>query len=435
MPPLGIMYLAAWLQKFGHEVQIIDLAGEADWRKKLYKEARKMDGAAFVGITCTTPQYHAAMKIRDRIRSLELDVPVTVGGIHLTSLVHANEMDFLNDGFDSYCIGEGYNAVTQMCDDVKRGTKLSKMYSAPILKDINELPFAARDLIDIHAYRYKLGDVPATTFYSQYGCPYACQYCESPMAGSFTVRAMTPQRIQDEIRDIRDTYGIRGVTFFDDEMNLFRQRMLGICEKLKELGDIVWRGFMVTAKFDGELARACKASGCYEVATGIESGSPRILKNIKKPATVEINARFIRTAKEAGLRVKAFMIVGLPGESWQTIRETDAFLESLRRDGIAPDDCDFSLLQVYPGAPVYQNPQDVVFRKDYEKAYYKSAPGAYEDLVQIKTAAMSATDLVAARNFLEDRWKPPGWVKQHGDRQDLDRIMESIEYARRKLRG
>ena len=93
------------------------------------------------------------------------------------------------------------------------------------------------------------------------------------MAGSFTVRAMTPQRIQDEVKYIRDRWGIHGFHFFDDEMNLSRDRMLGICDKLRALGDVVWRGFVVTAKFDETLASACKESGCYEIASGIESGS------------------------------------------------------------------------------------------------------------------------------------------------------------------
>jgi len=181
------------------------------------------------------------------------------------------------------------------------------------------------------------------------------------MAGSFTVRAMSPQRIQQEVKDIREKYGIRGIMFFDDEMNLSRDRMLGICEKLGDLRDSVWRGFVVTAKFDERLAWACKKSGCYEIASGIESGSEKILRNIRKPATKEINRRFIVKAKQAGLRVKAFLIVGLPSESWETISETFDFLDGLRKDGYGPDDIDVSILQIYPGAPLYLSPQDLEF--------------------------------------------------------------------------
>jgi anaerobic magnesium-protoporphyrin IX monomethyl ester cyclase len=434
MPPLGILYLASWLRKYGHDVSIIDLAGVDDWTLHMKRERRKLEDATWIGITSTTPQYGISRQICAYIKATS-HKPVVVGGIHTTSLVHANELDFQRrDGFDSYVVGEGYNAVTRVCEDLSEN-RLRPTYTEPILADVNLLPFAARDLIDIRSYKYKLGEVSATTFYSQYGCPYACQYCESPMAGSFTVRAMTPQRIQDEVREIRDKYGIHGIMFFDDEINLDRTRMLGICDKLRELGDIVWRGFVVTAKFDDTLARACKDSGCYEIASGIESGSPTILKNIRKPATVQINRRFIRTAKRAGLRCKAFCIVGLPGESWETIRETDQFFEGLRQEGYAPDDVDFSILQIYPGAPLYQKPQDIEFDSytDFDKMYYKSAPNSYAGLIQVKTKQMSKEDLIAARNYLEEKWKPKDWVKDHTSRKDLDRVYETIHYARKRI--
>lgn len=436
MPPLGILYLAAWLEKHGHQAQVIDLAGVQDWRSHLYKEKSKLD-CDIIGFTATTPQYGISQQINNYIhKALGYDMPSIVGGIHVTSLAHANEMDFLKtDGFSSYVVGEGYNAITHICSDLSTVKGLSQLYSEPILKDVNDLPFAARHLIDIKGYNYKLGATQATTFYSQYGCPYACQYCESPMAGGWTVRAMTPQRVQDEVRYIRDTFGIRGQMFFDDEMNLSKSRMLGICDKLRELGDITWRGFVVTAKFDDQIARACKRSGCYEIASGIESGSAKILRNIRKPANIDINRQFIRTAKRAGLRVKAFMIVGLPGESWDTIRETDSFLQGLKDEGYAPDDVDFSILQIYKGSPLYQKPQDIEFDMDYDKQYYKSTPGVYEDLVQVRTLNMSKLDLISARNYLEERWKPKDWVKDHTDRKDLDQVYESIKYASKKIKS
>jgi radical SAM superfamily enzyme YgiQ (UPF0313 family) len=260
------------------------------------------------------------------------------------------------------------------------------------------------------------------------------------MAGSFTVRAMTPQRIQDEVRYIRDTWGIHGIMYFDDEMNLDMKRMLGICQTMKELEDIVWRGFVVTAKWNDELARVCKESGCYEIASGIESGSPTILKNIRKPATVDINRRFIISAKKAGLRVKCFCIVGLPSESWTTISETDRFFQGLADEKYITDDCDFSILQIYKGSPLYAKPQDLVFEDvDPSSQYYKSSPESYENLVQVQTPYMSKYDLICARNYLEYKWKKKGWLEDATGRKDLDRIYqndriaETIKYAEQKL--
>jgi len=440
MPPLGILYLAAWLRKSGHDAEILDLAGIDDWKAEISRRQLNCD---WFGISCTTPQYADAKRIRQYLRQIGYTFPIIVGGIHLTSLVkNAKEVEFLQkDKFDSYVIGEGYNAVTKICTDLQEG-HVSPIYSESILKDVNDLPFAARDLIDIHSYKYTLGDVPTTTHYTQYGCPYACQYCESPLSGSFTVRAMNPERVAAEVKQVRDDFGIHGSMFFDDEMNLDKKRMLGICEKIAKLEDITWRGFVVTAKFDKDIAEACKRSGCYEIASGIESGSPTILKNIRKPATVDINRRFIRTAKQAGLRVKGFFIIGLPGESWSTVRETDRFLESLKQEGNPLDDLDCSILQVYKGAPIYLNPLDIEFNRDWEeKAYYKSEPGVYENLVQVRTAAMSKYDLIAARNYLESKNKKYGWTKQYSDRKDLDDIYqredvaESIKYAENRLQN
>ena len=281
-------------------------------------------------------------------------------------------------------------------------------------------------------------EIHATTFYSQYGCYYECSYCESKMAGSFTVRAMHPQRIQDELRHVSDTYGIKGAMFFDDELNLDKKRMLAICDKIKELGDIVWSGFFVTAKFDREIAEACKESNCYEVASGIESGSPTILKNIHKPATLELNRKFLITGKKAGLRTKAFMIIGLPGESWLTIKDSYNFLKNLGE--YQPDDVDFSILQVYKGSGIYKNPMDVRFEDyDSDKMYYKSSPDSYTDLIQVRTKEMSKYDLVAARNFMEMVFKKKDWIKEYSDRKDLDEVykkdnvFESIKYACSKL--
>jgi len=252
---------------------------------------------------------------------------------------------------------------------------------------------------------------------------------------------MTADRIAAEVKQVRDTFGIHGAMFFDDEMNLSEKRMLQICDRLYQLGGITWRGFVVTAKWNRGLAEAAKRSGCYEIASGIESGSPQILQNIRKPATVEINSRFVKVSKAAGLRVKAFLIVGLPGESWSTVKETDRWLDGLRAEGCQPDDIDVSILQIYPGAPLYQNNQDVQFDPiKPELAYYKSSPDSYLELVQVRTAGMSKYDLVSARNFLEAKWKHRDWIRDYSDRHDLDEVYDknqdvaqSIRYAAKRI--
>src|SRR5688572_33368105 len=113
MAPLGILYLCSWLRKHGHDPNVIDLAGVPDWKATILEEKDKLRNTNFVGFTCTTPQYFDAIKIMNFMREQGFTMPMVAGGIHLTSVAHVNEMDFLKDGFDSYVIGEGFNAVTK----------------------------------------------------------------------------------------------------------------------------------------------------------------------------------------------------------------------------------------------------------------------------------------------------------------------------------
>lgn len=446
MPPLGILTLGAVLEDNGHEVSVLDLAGVNDWKHHIKSESKKLDNADFIGYSATTPQYNISQQISRYIKNgLGYSIPSSCGGMHITSEVYSNNFDFLNSGgFDSYCTGEGYNSVLKMCDDLKDRGRLKNIYSEPIWKDVNTLPYADRDLLDIRSYYYRLGDVKATTIYSSYGCYYECGYCESKMAGSFTVRSMTPKRLADEVRYIRDKWAFDGFTDFSDEMNLDKKRFMGICSEFRKL-NITWRGFLVVAKIDDEMFQAMKNSGCYECATGVESFSPTILKTIRKPATADMNMKFIRMAKKNGVRIKIFMIVGLPGETWRTIKETVDSLNILKNEGYAPDDLDVSILQVYHGSNIYRDREklDIKF-EDYmdnvDKMYYKSSPDSYTDLIQVQTQAMSKYDLIAARNYIEFTFKKPGWLEDYTGRKDLDKIYEndvmteSIKYAEEQLR-
>lgn len=138
------------------------------------------------------------------------------------------------------------------------------------------------------------------------------------------------------------------------------------------------------------------------------------------------------------------MILGLPSESWETIRETYNALISLRNEGYAPDDLDVSLLTVFHGSNIYRDRAklDIQF-EDYDdnvdKMYYKSRPGKYESLVNISTKTLSKYDLVAARNLLEYKFKKSHWMEDYTGRKDADRIYErqdiaeSIAYAEKKI--
>jgi len=137
-------------------------------------------------------------------------------------------------------------------------------------------------------------------------------------------------------------------------------------------------------------------SGCKELGIGIESGSQTILDNIQKDITVEQNRQCIKVAHNVGMSIKAFMVVGLPGESWDTIAETDKFLEETH-----PDALDISILGVYPGSVIYQHPENYDVKFGTPK-HYKGRQDAY--VCDISTSHMTSDEIMQAQKMLYEKY-------------------------------
>jgi anaerobic magnesium-protoporphyrin IX monomethyl ester cyclase len=422
MPPLGILFVGGYLERAGVDVKVLDLTGVEDWHTELPK---LLDWEPdLIGYTGTTPQYPLTRAIREYVRDrLGYFGPQVVGGIHVTS----DPEGVARDGWDSMVVGEGeVSALALVRDHAARS--LRPRYESPLVPDLDTLGHPARHLLDIRSYRYELDGHPATTTFSQRGCKYRCAFCESPLNGGFQVRYHTPEWVRRDVEACRDL-GFEGVHFFDDELNIDTKRLERVCELLAPLG-MTFRGFFVASRSSVELLRTMKRAGFWELLVGFESGDPRVLRNIHKPQTVDIMRTFARQTKEAGMRWKAACIVGLPGESWETIARTDRMLTECK-----PDDVDFSILQVYPGSPIGRHPDEyralgLDWQIDYSKAWYKSAPGDYQKLVQVRTTALTREELVLARDWLEWRHKPEAWKRRFNVKSPTDRLDPDLPYVR-----
>ena len=423
MPPLGILFVGGVLERAGHDVRILDLTGVADWQAELPK---LLDWSPdVVGYTGTTPQYPLTRAMRAFVRDrLGYFGPQVIGGIHVTS----DPEGVLRDRWDAVVIGEGEMSAIDLLIDAQ-AHELKPRYESSLVQDLDVLGHPARHLVDIRSYRYELDGRPATTTFSQRGCKYRCAFCESPLAGGFQVRYHSPAWVLEDVMRCR-ALGFEGVHFFDDELNIDTRRLLKVCELLEPM-DMVFRGFFVASRSSPEILHAMKRAGFWEILVGFESGDPEVLRNIHKPQTVDIMRKFARQVREAGIRWKAACIVGLPGETWATIAKTEQMLAECQ-----PDDVDFSILQVYPGSPIYRNAEEyhskgLEWEIDYSKSWYKSAPGEYGKLVQVRTAGMSREELVAARIYLESRFKPKAWFDANIKKVPWDRLDADLDYVRR----
>ena len=434
---LGILRVAAMLKDRGISVELLDLSGVENFEEVAALHARSSKAEVF-GLTATTPQLPAAAKVLKVLRKEAPHARMLLGGPHITLVNAAAKRErrletigratvafkHLEEMFDVLIAGDGEDAIFEAikpdapsiidADDAKSSLFLTN-------QRLDSLPFPARDLVDVDSYNYSIEGIRALSMIAQLGCPFECGFCggrESPMLRR--VRMRTTENIVAELEEMHNKYGVTAFMLYDDELNV-NPKMVELMREIKALQDRLGvefrlRGFVKSQLFNEEQAEAMYAAGFRWLLTGFESGSPRILENINKKATREENTRCFDIAHKAGLKVKALMSIGHPGEDETTVRETKDWLLEVK-----PDDFDLTIITTYPGTPyydravpaegrpgwwVYTFPKigDRLFSKevDYTEVaeYYKGDPdGGYEAYVE--TDSLTGEQLVKLRDEIE----------------------------------
>ncbi|MDB5244612.1 MAG: hypothetical protein JWN18_482 [Parcubacteria group bacterium] len=377
-PFLGPLKVAAVLERAGWPVEVLDLSGISNFADAVRDHAQTTSARLF-GVTATTPQFPAAAIIASTIRSERPEARLIIGGTHATLVVAGarhelsesrvgrarRAYDQLKEYFDVIVAGDGEETIFVACGDsppqlIDADSRTSPMF----LNDerLTATPFPARHLIDMESYHYQIDGVPALSLIAQLGCPYKCGFCagrSSPMLRN--IRMRTDENIVEEMILLYRTYGNRGFMFYDDELNV-NKGMVGLMQKIaktqRDLG-VEWklRGFVKSERFNDVQAESLYAAGFRQLLVGFESGSPRILENIQKIATRDDNTRCMDIARRHGLKVKALMSLGHPGDSAETIADTRRWLIDVR-----PSDFDASVITPYPGSPYYDHALPLVER-------------------------------------------------------------------------
>jgi radical SAM superfamily enzyme YgiQ (UPF0313 family) len=432
---LGILRVAAALEGAGHRVELLDLSGYENFQDAVRDHAARTEAEVF-GVTATTPQLPAAIAVARAVREVRPHSRLVLGGPHVTLVNAARRQEAVRGGggratraferllahFDVLVAGDGEDAVLKAIEAgsprlVDADDPKSALFLGP--PRLAELPMPARHLVDVDSYRYTIDGIRALSLICQLGCPFGCRFCggrESPSLRR--VRLRPSDSVVAEVLHLRHTYGVKGFMLYDDELNV-NPKMVELMSSLEhaaaELGEeFRFRGFIKAELFDDRQAEAMYRAGFRWILTGFESGAPRILKNIAKRATVEDNTRCVEIAHRHGLKVKALMSLGHPGESRETIRETRDWLLAVK-----PDDFDVTALAVYPGTPYYDHavPHETlegtwVYSVDGDRLYgvevdystvsdyYKGDPASgYTSYVY--TDHLSADELVGLRDQVE----------------------------------
>jgi anaerobic magnesium-protoporphyrin IX monomethyl ester cyclase len=366
--PTGIMYVAAAARKAGHEVKLLD--GAFITHADILKEVKNFN-PGFVGIYGNTPLWHNTVKTINDIKKINKDIFVSVGGPYP---IGSKKRVFENlDNLDGSFTGEGDIAVPNALDKLQKGESLKGVAGliykhrnkdgsfklidngpAPLIEDLDSLPFPARDLVfPLKKYMPAVGTYrrsPVGSIISSRGCNNRCLYCFQ-VSGQQKIRYRSPANVMKEAEDLVINHGAKEIRFLDDNFAGDYKWVEEMCKLIKE--SKLGFSWYVSARADGidyPLAKKMKAAGCWGMLIGVESGVQKNLDTLNKNETLDQIRIGVKGAKKAGIKVYTPYIFGIPGETYEEGLQTVDFAIELD-----PHYVNFHTLAPFPGSDLFEN--------------------------------------------------------------------------------
>ena len=355
--PLGIAYIAATLEAAEVDVQILNLSDNPDLQPS------DIPPADWYGISCVTATKNTVKKLIPI-----LDGRVVVGGPHPSVLPDETLSELKPD-----IVMTGESEFT-FRDLVLGRIKPEPIMDAGFIEDLNDLPFPARhlfldsDVVDRSGIHGQEKGVSATTVITSRGCPFNCLFCckGHPMFNWYRYREAV--NVFDELTFLKERYGIEHVRFVDDEFTLHKGRSAELMRVLRPLG-FTWVCITRADTLDADLLRLMKLAGCTEVHIGVETGSDRLLRLMNKQTTSKVLKHGIDLIKEAGIRVKTYLMMNYPGETEEDREATIEFMRETR-----PDKYTISCFTPLPGSAIER-----VTRQKGKAWFYPDEDSKYQE--------------------------------------------------------
>ncbi|MGD0022541.1 MAG: radical SAM protein [Smithellaceae bacterium] len=336
-PPLGITYVAAAFETAGCEVRIFDYIISCYSQEKLAVQLADFQPDA-VGVGCVTMNFNDAQSILRDVKSCNSEILTMIGGPHVSFTVEETLRDYPE--IDLVFIGEADDTIVEFAPLMKqknrwRGIRgiayrqddeIVNTGKRDFIMDVDRLPMPARHLLPIS--RYRAFGYPVSMITGR-GCPHSCIFCLGRKMVGSKVRRRNPQLVLDEIEQIIEL-GFERINIADDLFASDVKRVKEICNGIKDRNlKFTWSAFARVDTVSQEMFDAMAAAGCDSISFGVESGNPEMLKRVKKGITLTQAAKAIEMCKQAGMLAHASFMVGLPGETKETLSQTAAFAESL----------------------------------------------------------------------------------------------------------
>ncbi len=367
MIPHGLLSIAAWLEKEGHEVFVHDCLGpqaSSEFKTNIAEILSYKPGV--VGCSATTSCFPDSADMAAALKQAVPSAVTVCGGVHSSALGPALLKDY--PAFDYMVMGEGEITLAELASGVDpaqvRGI-VRRLGEAVIdngprspIEDLDRLPFPAYEKLKGFPKGYNLplfsyAQFPGTSMVTSRGCLFQCSYCDRSVYKK-GFRYNSANYIYDHFNYLNEKFGVRHVNIYDDLFTTDEQRIVELCDRLRKHPiDIQFNCAVRVGYAPDRLLKMLKEAGCLMVSLGIESADPDMLVKHKAGVTVEKVRDTVARIQATGLRAKGLFMMGLPGETEDSIRLTSDFVMSL---GL--DDMNMSKFTPFPGAPLWKTIRD-----------------------------------------------------------------------------
>ena len=364
MPPIGLLYLSAICKKAGYETFLVDASCPERPLDRIVNEVLSLD-PAFVGISAATMAIASASRLAMYLKAANSSVKIILGGPHISAVPEMTMKRY--DSFDIGVLGEGEETLIDLLDALsnnaslnkvagiifRNGRQLIKTESRGFIQNLDTLPFPAWDLL-LPFELYKLSatrfqDQPTASLITSRGCFGKCTFCDVSVFGR-RIRGHSAEYVLNMIGQLVEKHNIKSLIFNDDTFAYDKKRLQSICSGLKaRFSSIPWSCSSRVDMMTQESLEMMRDAGCFQIAYGVESGVPEILKQVNKNISMEQVRRTVAWTEAAGIRSKGYFIIGFPDETQDTVQRTIDFALSLPLS-----DFQITFLTPFPGSEVHE---------------------------------------------------------------------------------
>jgi len=357
LPSLGLAYIAAYLERAGFTVRIIDCTAERIGLRSLEKLFSLMSPPAYIGLTATTPLIKNAFLIAEMARRYFPSAKIVFGGVHPTV---ETEESLSHPAVDAVVRGEGEETFLEVVKGIpfkdisglsyKQDGVFHHNVSRPLIGDLNKIPSPAYHLLPMKKYYPAIGSyrkLPAMSIFATRGCPGRCTFCYRTFSGK--VRKRSAENIVREVELLYRNYGIREIAFYDDSFTAFKDVVFSFCRLLEEKKlNISWSCFTRADLVNKKLLLAMKKAGCHLILFGVETADETIMKNIRKNISLDKVEENVQFCRRIGIDTRASFMLGNQGETEESVKKTIDFALKLN-----PSQLHFNIATAYPGTELY----------------------------------------------------------------------------------